>query len=129
MSVERGEALGPCLRRLLFDFEPEFRQDILHLLLHFERYGTSVGIKFQCRSSYRREILHLVAQGVAGEPIHARLLELEEEIKRACDDEIERFVALLPVRALLPLLLIQFPAFLLLLFGPIIEEFTRSFSQ
>jgi hypothetical protein len=99
------------------------------MLRHFEQYGNLRDFTVSSSSPYRRELISLVGLGLSGAPVVAKLRELEVEIRWACQDELDLFIARLPLRALLPVLLIQFPAFLILLFGPILSEFTRSLSQ
>ncbi|MEN0059151.1 MAG: hypothetical protein AAGB31_09985, partial [Bdellovibrio sp.] len=54
------------------------------------------------------------------------LNRLEEEIIEACREEMAERLAQLPFILLVPLLLFQFPAFLLLLFGPLLNNFFHS---
>jgi hypothetical protein len=76
-------------------------------------------------SPYRRALIDLFERGWDGEPVLEPLQELETEIHNACIDELDRFVATLPFRALIPLLFLQLPAYLLLLLGPIFSELLR----
>ena len=43
----------------------------------------------------------------------------------AIQSEIDQYVSDLPLRAMLPLLFFQFPAYLLLLLGPILLQFIK----
>ena len=78
------------------------------------------------RSPYRRALLDLLERGWEGEPILEALDALEEEIREASQSEMDHFVASLPFRAMLPLLLLQFPAYLLLLLGPVCADLMQS---
>lgn len=78
------------------------------------------------RSQYRRSLLELLERGLRGESIYVYLCQLEQETIEACDDEISRKLSKLPFLLLGPLLLMQFPAFLLLLFGPLLQNFFHS---
>lgn len=77
-------------------------------------------------SLYRRTLLQILERGLRGESIHAVLLRLEEEIIEACNDELANKISQLPFLMLIPLLLFQFPAFLMLLFGPLLQNFFHS---
>lgn len=68
---------------------------------------------------HRFAILNVLGRGLRGEPIHTLLLQLEEEVIEACEEDLEMHIATLPVKMLFPLLMLQFPAFLLLLLGPL----------
>lgn len=78
-------------------------------------------------SIHRRTLLLVLERGLRGEPIYSMLLQLEEEMIEACHEEITNKIAKLPFLLLIPLLLFQFPAFLLLLFGPLLQNFFPSF--
>lgn len=77
-------------------------------------------------SPQRRVLLQLLERGFAGEAIYQTLCQLEIEIVEACQDELARRLARLPFILLIPLLFFQFPAFLLLLFGPLLQNFFHS---
>jgi hypothetical protein len=82
----------------------------------------------QIPSQYRQVLLQILERGFAGEAIYNFILVLEEEIMEACHEELSNKLARLPFFLLIPLLLFQFPAFLLLLFGPILQNFFHSFA-
>ncbi|OFZ18041.1 MAG: hypothetical protein A2Z20_07975 [Bdellovibrionales bacterium RBG_16_40_8] len=129
MMMERGESINSGLRKIIPEIEINFRQHVIKLLFEFDQYGKVNHKNFASLTMYRRELLNLLVHGLCGEPILPRIIGLEHEIKTACLDEIQTYVNDLPLRGLLTMLLIQFPAFLLLLFGPLINELTRSFMQ
>jgi len=76
---------------------------------------------------YRRAIFEVLVMGLQGRTIYPMLKSLEEEIVIACEQEIHSQAAKLPFLLLLPLLLLQTPAFLLLLFGPILQQLQEAF--
>lgn len=77
-------------------------------------------------SPHRRTLLQVLERGLRGESIHTVLVRLEEELVEACNEELTNKIAQLPFIMLIPLLLFQFPAFLLLLFGPLLQNFFHS---
>jgi hypothetical protein len=77
-------------------------------------------------SPFRCAMLLLFERGWEGEPILDSVQELELEIRDACQSELDHFVASLPFRTMLPLLLLQFPAYMVLLLGPMFTELLRS---
>lgn len=81
------------------------------------------------RSPYRRALLEIVATGFAGQSIQPHLIELQQEIETAVDLEIRNHLELLPVQMLIPLLIFQFPAFLILLFGPLLKKLIEEMSR
>lgn len=73
-----------------------------------------------------RHLLRLLERGLHGEPIATALQDFEQEIIERCEIQIEEFVATLPLKSLLPLLLLIFPAYLILLVGPFLERLVSS---
>jgi tight adherence protein C len=68
----------------------------------------------------RRALLILLEKGIKGIPILPQLIELETEIIRSCEAELDEQIQKLPIKLLLPVLFLMFPAYLLLLLGPIL---------
>jgi hypothetical protein len=79
------------------------------------------------RLHYRRALFEVLLMGLNGRTIYPMLKSLEEEIVVACEQEIHSQAAKLPFLLLLPLLLLQTPAFLILLFGPILQQLQEAF--
>lgn len=73
-------------------------------------------------SPYQTALWELIVRGTRGEPVLEALTALEEEVELAASEEIERHLAMLPFRALIPLLGLQFPAHLVLLLGPLLRQ-------
>ena len=80
-------------------------------------------------SPQRKALLELIATGLAGQPILSHLEELKLELMEACQADIDHHLELLPIYMLAPLLLFQFPAFLLLLFGPLLARLLQELSR
>ncbi len=74
---------------------------------------------------YQRAFWQLVERGSRGEPTMDALRALETEVESKAEAELDAHVAALPFKVLLPLLLFQFPAYLLLLLGPLLRELQR----
>lgn len=75
-----------------------------------------------CKNPYRLGLMYLVCSGLKGQSIHQPLQALTEEMHEASLGELEEDLRKLPIKMMLPLLLFQFPAFLVLLFGPIMTD-------
>ncbi len=131
LHLENGAAVIVGMKKVLRSYRielgPEFTSDLLSVLAHFEK-GLTVNLStLRSTSLYRRALLELVASGLKGVPIANSLRELEIEVTRACENELEAFISALPMKTMLSLMLIQFPAFLILVFGPILTEMLRGF--
>ncbi len=80
----------------------------------------------QFSSHYAQALWDLIERGHQGQPILEPLNCLEEDVDSAARADLDMHVATLPFKALVPLLLFQFPAFVLLLIGPLLRELARS---
>lgn len=74
---------------------------------------------------FQRAFWQLVERGCRGEPAMDALAALESEVQAAAQAELDDHIAALPFKVLIPLLLFQFPAYLLLLLGPLLRELQR----
>lgn len=74
----------------------------------------------QIENVHHQVTLRLLERGLRGESIYSHLCLLGDEVQDQNLAEIEVFLAKLPIRMLLPLVFCLFPAFLLLLLGPLL---------
>lgn len=122
-EMENGNSFRESLK-LFISKEPE--SNFVALLRQWyvkkTRDQTSHDLIESERSLYRRTLLGIFENGWAGEPILESLQELELELILACQLEMDEFTATLPFKALLPLLFLQFPAYLILLLTPIVSS-------
>lgn len=81
---------------------------------------------FDHLGTYERALFELIRAGLSGNKIYERVLEYEKELTAKCLDEIQKEIDLLPFKLMVPVLLFQFPAYLLLILGPIIQKFIES---
>jgi hypothetical protein len=133
-AIQNGETVRSGLTRYLEwtqsrrDQDP-FSSDVRTFLFAWDQGQDWKQVIGQSQTAHRRALLELVAVGLGGQPIQAHLEELRSEIVEACDSDIRRQLELLPVLMLAPLLLLQFPAFLLLLFGPLLNRLIEELSR
>lgn len=127
-AIEEGQSIKQGISRYIQSSEDEFSLFVTRWLNQVGQ-GRDVKDLLQVLSSpYRRALLLTLHRGLMGEPIYPILCLMEQELIEACYEEINQNIAKLPFYLMVPLLLFQFPAFLLLLFGPIIQNFFTSFA-
>jgi len=129
-ALQNGEPVRAGLMRYLeVAGGDDFASDVRHFIFCWDQGQNWRAVIARIKSPHRRALLELVASGFSGQPILNHLSELQSEIEDSVDLEIREYMELLPVKMLIPLLLFQFPAFLILLFGPLlrrlIEEMNR----
>jgi hypothetical protein len=122
-TLENGESVIQGVRKYLSSVSDDFTPIVARWLFEHEQ---SMAPTVQPMTPQRKVLLEVLRSGLYGQPIHLRLQQLEEDFIRCCDDQISREIDSLPLKLMIPLLLFQFPAYLLLLFGPLLKQFTRS---
>ena len=75
---------------------------------------------------YRKMLVEVLLQGLEGDQILKSLEILEEEMIQAAHSDLDRQLKKLPVVVMFPLLLLQLPAFLILIFGPLLSKLINS---
>ncbi|MBN8540603.1 MAG: hypothetical protein J0L82_09475 [Deltaproteobacteria bacterium] len=104
-------------------YHRDFRLQVLHLLRDME--GSSTVLRATL-SPYRENLFQVLLAGFRGEAILADLISLKADVQNQLELDMKSHVETLPFRMLVPLLLFLFPAFLILLFGPITRSFLQS---
>lgn len=74
----------------------------------------------------RRALFLVLERGLAGTAIQNHLIELEKEIVLSCEAEMNEQISKLPIKMLIPVLFLMFPAYLILLFGPFLQMFLQN---
>ena len=74
------------------------------------------------QSPYRKHLLELLSRGLQGEPILSALADLEQDLIFASSEDMEQHLQKLPFISLIPLMVFAFPAFFLLLAGPLVLD-------
>ena len=90
------------------------------MLRHDQRQET--GKILSSLSPCRRTLLILLEKGLNGMPILSHLEDLEAEIIHSCEAEIEEHIQKLPLLLMIPIFFFLFPAYLILLFGPLLQS-------
>lgn len=122
LRMEQGESLRTAIKCFLQETKTDFHPQLVQLL-------ASGQVKSISGSPLRLSLYALLARGLTGESILPALISLEQEAKDICEDQIQKYVAALPIKLLIPLLLFQFPAFLLLLLGPLVSNLVDSMAH
>lgn len=123
-SLERGDSVRNAVRDFVHNYPSAFARQVSVWMVEREN-GKNAASEVAMLPS-ERFLIRIVDRGLKGEPIMTPLRELESEIIDRCENQMEEFVELLPVKTLMPLLLFIFPAYLLLLLGPMVERLVQS---
>lgn len=69
---------------------------------------------------YRKRLIDILSRGLEGESILKALSDLEEDLIVISNEDLEQYLQKLPLIGLIPLMLFEFPAFFLILVGPLL---------
>ncbi|MDZ4084148.1 MAG: hypothetical protein U1E10_14490 [Bdellovibrionales bacterium] len=132
-GIRRGESVREALMRWAdasatspagsSSYGREFRLQVLQVLRNMEGHS---GPEVAALSPFRENFFQILLAGFRGEAILADLMLLKSDIQNQLDLDMKSHVETLPFKMLVPLLLFLFPAFLILLFGPITRSFLQS---
>lgn len=118
--LDRGDSIRACLREFARTDASPFANELGTWLFHREN-GRPYVVS-EKRTMAEKFLFRLIDRGLNGEPIAGPLKELQDEVVEQCELQIEEFIALLPLKSLIPLLIFIFPAFMMLLLGPLAES-------
>lgn len=127
-SLENGMSVRTALNKYLNQEADEFRRTVRRWQNLCESKRPTQDFLKNVHSPYRRTLFEVLEAGLNGQPIYESLNQLESEYADACYDEIERALKRIPFLTMIPLLLFMFPAFLLLLLGPIVSQLIKEMS-
>ena len=80
------------------------------------------------KSTQRIYLIKVLERGLKGSPIDQSLADLEEEFFLATEIAYDRFLQMLPLRLLIPLMLFVMPSVFLLLLGPLFHLLAKGMS-
>lgn len=128
-AMESGKSLRQALNTYTDHVKDSFSVVVAEWLVRWVQDLPRQPLKEKLKSPYRRILLDVFEQGMKGTPIVHRLEELEGELTKACEADLNTHLNRLPITTLFPLMMLQFPAYLILMLGPLLKEFLKGFSQ
>ncbi|MEM7646627.1 MAG: type II secretion system F family protein [Pseudomonadota bacterium] len=80
------------------------------------------------KTHHQKCLIEMIMIGLEGGPIYHHLESLQEDMEREFERQWKSYLESLPIRLSLPLLLLFFPAYVVLLFGPLVIQFFQEVS-
>lgn len=120
VSIRSGSSVKMSLQDYLNTHNNTFSKDLNIWFAAALKDNTYLKLKWP--SYYSKSLVDILYRGLQGEPILKSLDELEEELKEECKARVDKYMQKLAILSLFPLLFLQFPAFMILLFGPIFSN-------
>lgn len=117
--IQSGKPMKEALQIYLEGTNDEFAAQLRE---HWISKSQNTNSCAEFRTYFQNACWNLILRGIAGQPVLEPLESLEAEVALAAEAELDDHLATLPFKVLIPLLLFQFPAYLLLLLGPMLRE-------
>jgi len=122
LKIQSGISTRKSIREYVKEtLDCSFAQDLSLWLFQMESENSEVDPQAFTRP-FRKMLVEVLAQGLEGEQILKSLEILEAEMIEASHRDMDNQLQKLPFILMVPLLLLQLPAFLLLIFGPLLSK-------
>ena len=122
LHIENGSSITEAIRFFTQrNLEDPFAKDLGCWLFAHEK-GKRWESKELALNPYRRYLIEILSKGIVGEPILENLVELEKDLRLQAEQDLDQQLQKLPFLSLIPLMLFEFPAFILLLLGPLVLD-------
>lgn len=125
VSIEGGESLRVSILRFGDKEDSMLHFKLKQWLTHFDQSDGESQAENFFSNHHTQIFLEILSQGLNGHSIFERIKAVEEEFIEVCKDEFQKELDKLPYVLMVPLLLFMFPAYLLLLLGPILNLFLK----
>lgn len=119
LQINNGSSLRMALRDYLMTHNDPFTKDLQSWLGSEEETNPKVA---RACSHLQQQLFNVLRRGLAGEPISDQLKLLEDEMLAVSREDINAHIERLPALMLIPMILFQFPSFMLILIGPIFSQ-------
>jgi len=128
-ELESGRAPRLAVKSYIPQSAGEFADQLLAWQVLVEQGKAAL---FQQRkeemNAFRRAIFDLLDFSLQGVSILEPLYQLEKELRDVSEQRLEEHLGKLPFKLMIPLLLCQFPAMLILILGPLLIHLMREVS-
>lgn len=121
LQIENGTSIMESIRCFTKKYPEDSFAKNLGLYFFQKEMGKSPSFNFDDKP-YRQLLCTILARGLEGEPILEHLKEFEADLCIATHEDLEKHIQKLPFLSLIPLMLFQFPAFILILLGPLLID-------
>ena len=118
LHIESGLSVSRAVKTYIQASPEDSFAKELGLWLFAEETGGTFNTQ-NLKSLYRKHLLDILKRGLKGEPVLEILEEYEKDLVEISKEDLEKHLQKLPFISLIPLLLFEFPALLIILIGPL----------
>ncbi len=128
-DLESGTPARVSVKTYVKSTQGDFTDQLVLWVLHTEKGQAHLFQKQkESMNSYRRAIFDLLDYSLQGISILEPLTLIEKELRLVSEQRIETHLGRLPFLLLIPLMLLQFPALLILILGPLLVHLLKEVS-
>ena len=123
-DVKRALNSGKSVRAGIERFLQRKTEDVFYLQVQqwwLAKNNEKVYFDDTTMNTHRRHLLLLLGAGLRGQSVLPQLINLEQELVFNIEEEIGRHIEKMPMLMLLPMLLLIFPATMMLLLVPLLK--------
>lgn len=120
LQLENGVSVSQAIRIYSQRNPNDSFAQSLGLWLFSKESGKKTFEQKEFHTFYRKRLLDILNSGLKGEPVLSALADLEGDLIFVTNEDMEQHLQKLPLVSLVPLMLLEFPAFFLLLLGPLL---------
>jgi len=124
-ALESGESLRSGLQKYIDRHPTPFNSRIQECIFIWDQTEQNRAHDYFDRH-LSKVFFEILLDGLKGHPVHERLVGFEEELIDQIENEIQKRLDALPYLLMIPLLLFMFPAYLLLILGPVLNQFLKN---
>lgn len=124
-QLQAGKSLSFALEAFLERNNNSFGRDLQKWWL-LKKHGQHFQV--ENRSPFQQSLFKIMDEGLKGAPVYEFLENLELEMEEEFERQWKLYLEKLPMILSIPLLFLFFPAYVVLLFGPLLNQFLQGVS-
>lgn len=119
-GLESGQSVARSLEAGLSKESNPFTAKLHHW---YACHRAGQNVPHRMKTDYQVLLLEILVQGLEGCPVHEAIEALERDMEVEFERQWKFYLESLPAKLSLPLLFFFFPAYLILMFGPLLSKF------
>ena len=124
-TIEKGSSVQVALIEATETEKTDFSAKVS---LWWTYHTNGLASPYPFKTHYQKSFIEILDSGLEGAPIYEHLCLLENEMTLEFDRQWKLYLESLPMKLAVPLLLFFFPAYVILLFGPLLTQFLNEVS-
>lgn len=120
--VSNGHSIKGAIELYVRQHNTELSKELKKTLISWQMEGAKPNFHVHLKNPYQKTLLEILLIGLGGGGVMTSLETLEREVQLRSEEELEAHIQSLLIILLLPLTLFLFPAYILLLLGPLLSQ-------